>query len=88
MDTYFIEFCHQNYDVADITIFKGTEDERDITVADMSLYREIEDYIFFNTPQSEAACRLDDRIACYVEPEDWELDEPEFIEMIEKNFYK
>lgn len=88
MDTYFIEFDNQTYDAVDITIFKGSADERVITVSTKDLWRLLEGNIYMWTDLGNEAEMLDDSIACYVEPEMFDMDEDEFVNYIETEYYE
>lgn len=87
MDTYLIEFDHQTFDAADVVIFKGTADERAITVSTNELPTLLQGNIYMWTELGNDAEMLDNDIACYVEPEMFDMSEEEFINYIETEYY-
>lgn len=83
MDTYLLEYESQTYDAVDVTVFPGTENGNEVTVSTTDLKRELEYELMSSKPALKAQF-LYNSIACWVEPEDFELDEEKFTEMIEE----
>lgn len=86
MNTYEIEWNGQLYRAADITIFAGKEDELDITIADTTLEREILSHMYSGDEMEDKAFAMDDKIAFFILPNEWKLDEEYLIKIVESSY--
>ena len=86
MNTYEIEWNGQSYRAADITIFAGKEDELDVTIADTKLEDEILSHMYAGDEMEDKAFTMDDKIAFFILPNEWKLDEEHLIKIVESSY--
>lgn len=86
MNTYEIEWNGQSYRAADITIFAGKEDELDVTIADTKLEDEILSHMYAGDEMEDKAFAMDDKIAFFILPNEWKLDEEHLIKIVESSY--
>lgn len=86
METYEIEWNNQSYRAADITIFAGKEDELNVTIADTTLEDELLTHMYAGDKLENQAFAMDDRIAFFILPHEWELDEEHLIKIVERSY--
>lgn len=86
METYEIEWNNQSYRAADITIFAGKEDELNVTIADTTLEDELLAHMYAGDKLENQAFTMDDRIAFFILPHEWELDEEHLIKIVESSY--
>ena len=86
METYEIEWNGQSFHAADITIFAGKEDELNVTIADTSFEDEILAHMYAGDILEDEAFAMDERIAYFILPCEWELDEEHLIKIVESSY--
>ena len=86
METYEIEWNNQSYRVADITIFAGKEDELNVTIADTTLEDELLTHMYAGDKLEDQAFAMDDKIAFFILPHEWGLDEEHLINIVESSY--
>lgn len=86
MNTYEIEWNNQLYRAANITIFAGKEDELNVTIADTTLEDELLAHMYAGDELENQAFTMDDRIAFFILPNEWKLDEEHLIKIVESSY--
>ena len=85
MDKYSINWLGKEYPAIDITIFAGTPEEQQVTVAstelDAVLLQDMEGSV-----ASHDAVKLDEAIAYYIEPDEFNLSEEEIVKIVEASY--
>lgn len=86
MNTYEIEWNNQSYRAADITIFAGTEDELNVTIADTALEEELLSHMYAGDELEDSAFAMDESIVFFILPDEWGLDEKRLVEIVENSY--
>lgn len=86
MSTYQIEWNNQSYKAADITIFAGKKDELDVTIADTTLEDALLAHMYAGDKLERQAFAMDDRIAFFILPHEWKLDEEHLVKIVESSY--
>lgn len=85
MDKYSINWLGKEYPAIDITIFAGTPEEQQVTVSstelDAVLLQDMEGSV-----ASHDAVKLDEAIAYYIEPDEFNLSEEEIVKIVEASY--
>lgn len=85
MEKYSINWLGKEYPAIDIVIFAGTDNEQQVTVSstelDAILLEDMDGSI-----ASNEAMKLDETIAYYIEPEEFDLTEEEIIKIVEASY--
>ena len=85
MDKYSINWLGKEYPAIDITIFAGTPEEQQVTVSstelDAVLLQDMEGSVASND-----AVKLDETIAYYIEPDEFNLSEEEIVKIVEASY--
>lgn len=85
MEKYSINWLGKEYPAIDIVIFAGTENEQQVTISstdlDAILLEDMDGSI-----ASNEAIKLDETIAYYIEPEEFNLTEEEIIKIVEASY--
>ena len=85
MEKYSINWLGQEYPAIDIVIFAGTDNEQQVTISstelDAILLEDMDGSI-----ASNEAMKLDETIAYYIEPEEFDLTEEEIIKIVEASY--
>lgn len=85
MEKYSINWLGKEYPAIDIVIFAGTPDELQVTVSstelDAVLIQDMEGSI-----ASAEATKLDESIAYYIEPDEFDLPEEEIVKIVEASY--
>ena len=85
MEKYSINWLGREYPAIDITIFAGTPEEQQITVSstelDAVLLQDMEGSVASND-----AVKLDETIAYYIEPGEFNLSEEEIVKIVEASY--
>ena len=85
MEKYSINWLGKEYLAIDITIFAGTPDELQVTVSstelDTVLLQDMDGSI-----AADDATRLDEKIAYYIEPDEFNLPEEEIVKIVEASY--
>ena len=85
MEKYSINWLGKEYPAIDIVIFAGTDNEQQVTISstelDAILLEDMDGSI-----ASNEAMKLDETIAYYIEPEEFDLTEEEIIKIVEANY--
>lgn len=85
MEKYSINWLDKEYPAIDITIFAGTPDELQVTVSstelDTVLLQDMDGSI-----ATDDAIRLDEKIAYYIEPDEFNLPEEEIVKIVEASY--
>jgi len=85
MEKYSINWLGKEYPAIDIVIFAGTDNEQQVTISSTEL-----DAILFEDMDgsiaSNEAMKLDETIAYYIEPEEFDLTEEEIIKIVEASY--
>lgn len=85
MKTYTIDYCGASYPAVDVTIFKGTSNEMNVTVSNTDLEEKLMcDMV--NGIGVDEACRLDETICFYVRPEEMDLPYERIVEIVEESY--
>lgn len=85
MEKYNINWLGVKYPAIDIVIFAGTKEELQVTVSTTAL----SDVLMQNIDSgigADEATRLDETIAYYLEPDEFDLSETEIVEIVEANY--
>lgn len=85
MEKYSINWLGREYPAIDITIFAGTPEEQQVTVSstelDAVLLQDMEGSVASND-----AIKLDETIAYYIEPDEFNLSEEEIVKIVEASY--
>ena len=85
MEKYSINWLGREYPAIDITIFAGTPEEQQVTVSstelDAVLLQDMEGSV-----SSNDAVKLDETIAYYIEPDEFNLSEEEIVKIVEASY--
>lgn len=85
MEKYSINWLGKEYPAIDITIFAGTPEEQQVTVSstelDAVLLQDMEGSV-----ASHDAVKLDEAIAYYIEPDEFNLSEEEIVKIVEASY--
>jgi len=85
MEKYSINWLDKEYPAIDIVIFAGTDNEQQVTISstelDAILLEDMDGSI-----ASNEAMKLDETIAYYIEPEEFDLTEEEIIKIVEASY--
>lgn len=85
MEKYSINWLGREYPAIDITIFAGTPEEQQVTVSstelDAVLLQDMEGSVASND-----AVKLDENIAYYIEPDEFNLSEEEIVKIVEASY--
>ena len=85
MEKYSINWLGKEYPAIDIVIFAGTDNELQVTISstelDAILLEDMDGSI-----ASNEAMKLDETIAYYIEPEEFDLTEEEIIKIVEASY--
>lgn len=85
MEKYSINWLGREYPAIDITIFAGTPEEQQVTVSstelDAVLLQDME-----GSFASNDAVKLDETIAYYIEPDEFNLSEEEIVKIVEASY--
>lgn len=85
MEKYSINWLGKEYPAIDIVIFAGTDNEQQVTISstelDAILLKDMDGSI-----ASNEAMKLDETIAYYIEPEEFDLTEEEIIKIVEASY--
>lgn len=85
MEKYSINWLGREYPAIDITIFAGTPEEQQVTVSstelDAVLLQDMEGSVASND-----AVKLDETIAYYIEPDEFNLSEGEIVKIVEASY--
>lgn len=85
MEKYSINWLGKKYPAIDIVIFAGTDNEQQVTISstelDAILLEDMDGSI-----ASNEAMKLDETIAYYIEPEEFDLTEEEIIKIVEASY--
>lgn len=85
MEKYSINWLGREYPAIDITIFVGTPEEQQVTVSstelDAVLLQDMEGSVASND-----AVKLDETIAYYIEPDEFNLSEEEIVKIVEASY--
>ncbi len=85
MEKYSINWLGREYPAIDITIFAGTPEEQQVTVSstefDAVLLQDMEGSVASND-----AVKLDETIAYYIEPDEFNLSEEEIVKIVEASY--
>lgn len=85
MDKYSINWLGKEYPAIDITIFAGTSEEQQVTVSstelDAVLLQDMEGSV-----ASHDAVKLDETIAYYIEPDEFNLSAEEIVKIVEASY--
>lgn len=85
MEKYSINWLGKEYPAIDIVIFAGTDNEQQVTISstelDAILLEDMDGSI-----ASNEAMKLDEAIAYYIEPEEFDLTEEEIIKIVEASY--
>ena len=85
MEKYSINWLGKESPAIDIVIFAGTENEQQVTISstdlDAILLEDMDGSI-----ASNEAIKLDETIAYYIEPEEFNLTEEEIIKIVEASY--
>lgn len=85
MEKYSINWLGREYPAIDITIFAGTPEEQQVTVSstelDAVLLQDMEGSV-----ESNDAVKLDETIAYYIEPDEFNLSEEEIVKIVEASY--
>ncbi len=85
MEKYSINWLGKEYPAIDIVIFAGTDNEQQVTISstelDAILLEDMDGSI-----ASNEAMKLDETIAYYIEPEEFDLTEEEIIKIVEASY--
>jgi hypothetical protein len=85
MGKYSINWLGKEYPAIDIVIFAGTDNEQQVTISstelDAILLEDMDGSI-----ASNEAMKLDETIAYYIEPEEFDLTEEEIIKIVEASY--
>ena len=85
MEKYSINWLGREYPAIDITIFAGTPEEQQVTVSstelDAVLLQDMEGSVASND-----AVKLDETIAYYIEPGEFNLSEEEIVKIVEASY--
>ena len=85
MEMYSINWLGKEYPAIDIVIFAGTDNEQQVTISstelDAILLEDMDGSI-----ASNEAMKLDETIAYYIEPEEFDLTEEEIIKIVEASY--
>ena len=85
MEKYSINWLGREYPAIDITIFAGTPEEQQVTVSstelDAVLLQDMEGSV-----ASDDAVKLDETIAYYIEPDEFNLSEEEIVKIVEASY--
>jgi len=86
MNTYEIEWNGQSYRAADITIFAGKEDELNVMIADTTLEDALLSHMYAGDKLENQAFAMDDRIAFFILPNEWQLDKEYLVKIVESSY--
>ncbi len=86
MDTYDIEWDGKSHRAMDITIFAGKEDEESITIADTGFEEELLSHMYNDDGLADSAIAMDDKLAYFIEPSEWGLDEAQIVALVELSY--
>ena len=85
MEKYSINWLGKEYPAIDIVIFAGTDNEQQVTISstelDAILLEDMDGSI-----ASNEAMKLDETIAYYIEPEEFDLTEEEIVKIVEASY--
>ena len=85
MEKYSINWLGKEYPAIDIVIFAGTDNEQQVTISstelDAILLEDMDGSI-----ASNEAMKLDETIAYYIGPEEFDLTEEEIIKIVEASY--
>ena len=85
MEKYSINWLGREYPAIDITIFAGTPEEQQVMVSstelDAVLLQDMEGSVASND-----AVKLDETIAYYIEPDEFNLSEEEIVKIVEASY--
>ena len=85
MEKYSINWLGREYPAIDITIFAGMPEEQQVTVSstelDAVLLQDMEGSVASND-----AVKLDETIAYYIEPDEFNLSEEEIVKIVEASY--
>lgn len=62
------------------------EDELDVTIADTTLEDEILSHMYAGDEMEDKAFAMDDKIAFFILPNEWKLDEEHLIKIVESSY--
>ncbi len=80
-----IEWQGKEFPAVHITIFEGTEDEKDVMVATTDLENELLPHIELESSHTEADS-VDESICYYLEPDEINLSEEEIVKVVEASY--
>ena len=80
MNTYQIEWNNQSYCAADITIFAGKD------IADTTLEDALLTHMYAGDKLERQAFAMDDRIAFFILPHEWSLDDEHLVKIVENSY--
>ena len=86
MEAYDIEWNGKSHRAADITIFAGQKDEEHITIADTDFENELLSHMYTDDSFVDSAIEMDDKLAYFIEPSEWDLDEAQIVALVEKEY--
>lgn len=86
METYDIEWNGKSHRAADITIFAGKEDEEAVIIADTKFEEELLSHMYNDDSLADSAIAMDDKLAYFIEPSEWDLDEAQIVALVEQSY--
>ena len=85
MEKYSINWLGKEYPAIDIVIFAGTDKEQQVTISSTELDAILLEDMDGSVASNEAM-KLDETIAYYIEPEEFDLTEEEIIKIVEASY--